>query len=61
MCSICNGIDGATHPWYIAASKNSMDILHEIDRLDNIPSYNKSQNRVQYHNIAARREKDFKK
>ena len=45
----------------IVASKNSMDILHEIDRLDNIPSYNKSQNRVQYHNIAARREKDFKK
>ena len=45
----------------IAASKNSMDILHEIDRLDNIPSNNKSQNRVQYHNIAARREKDFKK
>ena len=45
----------------IAASKNSMDILHEIDMLDNIPSNNKSQNRVQYHNIAARREKDFKK
>ena len=45
----------------IAASKNSMDILHEIDMLDNIPSNNKSQNRVQYHNIAAIREKDFKK
>ena len=45
----------------IVANKNSLDILHEIDWLDNIPSNNKSQNRVQYHNIAARREKDFKK